>query len=76
MEESKKITIEEATRIRRERNKRNAEIAYKVYDLIKDMEYKDVSKLIEFIEWNFKKQKDKLNLSIDYSLKTRTDNWF
>lgn len=76
MEENKTITTKEAIRIRREKNKQRAEIAYKVYDLIKDMEYSDVCKLIEFIEQNFKFQKDKLKIQIDGSIKTRTDNWY
>lgn len=49
MKENKKITVEEARNIRLKKNKQNVEIAYKVYNLIKDMEYRDVCRLIEFI---------------------------
>ncbi len=74
--ENKTITAEESRNIRKEKVKKNAEIAYKVYDLIKDMKYKDVCKLIKFIEQNFEFQKDKLKLKVDDSLRSRTNTWF
>lgn len=72
----KSITAEESRNIRLEKEKQNSEIAYRVYDLIKDMEYRDICKLIEFIEHNFKNQKNELKLKVDDCLKRRTDFWF